>query len=188
MTKHSYFPYTSTYGSTRRNINRNTTSITHLTQTYNILKHSKTKNTILNNGRYTTNIPTNPHTVTTTDIKQTCAKYIHLLPLGIQPQEAITKYCAHLHHTLAAVKRYFPVSLAAPVPNSEQINNPSSDHTYTKSTSNHIHHNYAPSVTLTHTTRNTHHLFNCTHIRTTLSPLDLWKDPAGVTAQLPPLA
>ena len=27
----------------------------------------------------------------------------------------------------------------------------------------------------------THHLFNCTHIRTTLSPLDLWTDPAGVT-------
>ena len=26
----------------------------------------------------------------------------------------------------------------------------------------------------------THHLFNCTHIRTTLSPLDVWTDPAGV--------
>ena len=33
-------------------------------------------------------------------------------------------------------------------------------------------------------TDNTHHLFNCTHIRTTLSPLDLWTDPAGVTALL----
>ena len=33
-------------------------------------------------------------------------------------------------------------------------------------------------------THDTHHLFNCTHIRTTLSPLDLWTDPAGVTAQL----
>ena len=30
----------------------------------------------------------------------------------------------------------------------------------------------------------THHLFNCTHIRTTLSLLDLWTDPAGVTALL----
>ena len=29
-------------------------------------------------------------------------------------------------------------------------------------------------------TYDTHHLFNCTHIRTTLSPLDLWTDPAGV--------
>ena len=33
-------------------------------------------------------------------------------------------------------------------------------------------------------THDTHHLFNCTHIRTTLSPLDLWTDPAGVTAQM----
>ena len=33
-------------------------------------------------------------------------------------------------------------------------------------------------------THDTHHLFNCTHIRTTLSPLDLWTDPAGVIALL----
>ena len=26
----------------------------------------------------------------------------------------------------------------------------------------------------------THHRFNCTYVRTTLSPLDLWTDPAGV--------
>ena len=29
-------------------------------------------------------------------------------------------------------------------------------------------------------THDTHHLLNCTHIRNTLSPLDLWTDPAGV--------
>ena len=33
-------------------------------------------------------------------------------------------------------------------------------------------------------THNTHYLFNCIHIGTTLSPLDLWTDPAGVTALL----
>ena len=33
-------------------------------------------------------------------------------------------------------------------------------------------------------THDTHHLFNCTQKRTTLSPLDLWTDPAGVTALL----
>ena len=33
-------------------------------------------------------------------------------------------------------------------------------------------------------THDTHHLFNCTHIRTTLLPLDLWTDPAGVTELL----
>ena len=37
---------------------QNTTSITPLTQTYNILQHYKAKHTIFNNGRYTTNIPT----------------------------------------------------------------------------------------------------------------------------------
>ena len=59
----------------------NTISITSTTQTHNILKHSKAKNT---NGRYTTNIPTDPHTVTTTDIKTNMRHiYIYLSSLGI---------------------------------------------------------------------------------------------------------
>ena len=33
-------------------------------------------------------------------------------------------------------------------------------------------------------THDTHHLFNCIHICTTLSSLDLWTDPAGATALL----
>ena len=33
-------------------------------------------------------------------------------------------------------------------------------------------------------THNTHHFFNCTHICTTLSPLDLWTDHAAVAALL----
>ena len=33
-------------------------------------------------------------------------------------------------------------------------------------------------------THDTHHLFNCTHIRTTLSPLYLWTYPAGMSAPL----
>ena len=33
-------------------------------------------------------------------------------------------------------------------------------------------------------THDTHHLFNCTHIRTTLSPLYLWTYPAGMKALL----
>ena len=77
---------------------------------------------------------------------------MHLLSLGLLLQEAITKYCAHLHRTLAALKGYFPASLVAPLPNSEQINHPFSNHTYTKSTPNHIYHHYAPFVTLTYTT------------------------------------
>ena len=39
----------------------------------------------------------------------------------------------------------------------------------------------SPLCTLCNThTHDTHHLFNCTYIRTLLSPLDLWTDPSGV--------
>ena len=64
----------------------------------------------------------------------------------------MAKYCAHLHHTLAALQRYSPDSLVTLLPNSEQRNHPSSNLIYTKSTPNHIHHHYVPSVTLIHTT------------------------------------
>ena len=58
---------------------QNTTSITSPTQTHNILQHTKAKKkTIFNNGRYTTNIPTDPHTVTTTDIK-TNMRHIYII-------------------------------------------------------------------------------------------------------------
>ena len=79
--------------------------------------------------------------------------HTYLLSLGIQLQEAITKYCAHLQHTLEALKRYFPTSPVSHLANTEQINHPSSNHTYTKSTPNHIHHLYAPPfITLIYTT------------------------------------
>ena len=129
---------------------RNTTSITALTQTYNILQHSKANKTIFNNGRYTTNIPTEPHTITTTDIT-TNMRHIHTSFVSrYLATRGITKYSAYVHHTLADLNRYFSTSLVALLPNSEQINHPSSNHTYTESTPNHIHHHYAPSVTLTH--------------------------------------
>ena len=75
----------------------------------------------------------------------------HATAVVVYPQEAIIKYCAHLYHTLAALKRDFPASLVAHLPNSEQISLPQIN-TYTKSTPKHIHHHYAPSVTSTHTT------------------------------------
>ena len=118
----------------------------HKHTTYNT---SRLKNTIFNNGRYTTHIPTDTHTITITDIK-TNMRNIH--PSIVSMHLAITKYCAHLYHTLAALKRFFLGSLVAPLPNSEQIDHPSLNYIYIKSTPNHIHHHYAPSVTLTHTT------------------------------------
>ena len=56
-----------------------------------------------------------------------------------------------LPHTSSSEER-LPASLVAPLPNPEQTNLLSSNHTYTKSTPKHIHHHYAPSVTSTHTT------------------------------------
>ena len=117
----------------------------------------------------------------------------HLLSHPLQKHtstlQGFKKYCAHLYHTLAVLKRYLPASLVTPLPNPEQIN-----HTYTKSTPNHIYHHYAPFVTLTYTTHIYHHyapfvtLTYTTHIifsiAPTLSPLDLWTYPTGVTALL----
>ena len=150
MTKHSYFPYTSTYSSTRHNSNRKHNI--HHTPYTNIQHTSTLSLTIFNIGGYTTNIPTDPHTIITTDVK-TNMLHIHTFIVSMHlATRGNNKIIVHLHHTLAALKRYFPASLVAPLPNSEQINHPSSNHIYTKSTANHIHPHYSPSVTLTHRT------------------------------------
>ena len=119
---------------------------------YTNIQHTSTFNkpSIFNNGRYTTNISTDPHTITTTE--QPCTIYIHLLSLCIKPQEVITKYCVHLHHTLAALKRYFQPHSSHPCQTHQKINHPSSNHINTKTTPNDIHHHYAPFVTLTQMT------------------------------------
>ena len=88
MKKYSHFPYTSTYSSTPQNSKLKTQTEKPPSITFPI-KHTtyfKAKYTIFNNARYTTNIPTEPHTVTTKDIK-TNMRHIHtsidLLSLGI---------------------------------------------------------------------------------------------------------
>ena len=121
------------------------------------------KNTIFNNGLYTTNIPTEPHTVTTAGIKTNMC-HIHT---SIVSRHLATRVNIKIIHTphphISSSEEIFPASLVAPLPYSEQINHPSPKYTYTKSTPNHITNHYAPSVSLTHMT---HHLFNCTHTRT----------------------
>ena len=68
MTKHSHFPYTSTRSSIPHNTNRKH-NIHHIL--YTNIQYISTlqcsKPTIFNNSRYTTNIPTDLHTVITTD-------------------------------------------------------------------------------------------------------------------------
>ena len=88
------------------------------------------------------------------------------------------KYYAHLHHTLATLKRDFPASFVAPLPQLRTNKSPFLESYFHKvDAKSHP----SPLCLLCNThTHDTHHLFNCTHIRTTLSPLDLWTDPAGV--------
>ena len=103
MTKHSHSLYTSTYSSTPHNTNRKH-NIHHIP--YTNTQHNSTlqgkKITIFNNGRYTTNIPTDPHTVTTTDIKANM-RHMHtsIVSRHVATRRKKTKYCAHVHHTLA---------------------------------------------------------------------------------------
>ena len=128
----------------------NTTSITSPTQTHNILQHSNAKkNTIFNNDRYTTNILTDPHTVTTTDIK-TNMRHIHT---SIVPRHLATRgnnkiLRTHPPHTSSS-EEILPRLTRRTLAQLRTNNLPSSNHTYTKSTPKHIHHHY---VTFTHTT------------------------------------
>ena len=108
-------------------------------------------------------------------------RHIHtsIVSRYLATREAITKYCTHLHHILAALKRYFPASLVAQL----RTNKSPVLKSYLHKVDTKTHPSPLCPLCNIHT-HDTHHLFNCTHIRTTLSPLDLWTDPAGVTALL----
>ena len=79
MTKHSHFPYTSTYSYTLHNIHY--IPYTNTQHTLTVQGQKKLFSTITTTQQTFPHTPT--HTVTTTDIKQKCAIYIHLLSLSI---------------------------------------------------------------------------------------------------------
>ena len=162
MTKHSHFPYTSTYSSTPHNTNRkHNIHHIHYTNTQHTSRLQGLKTLFL------TTATTQKHS-TTTDIKTNmCHIHTYIVSRHLATR-GNNKILHTLHHTLAALQRYFPASLGAPLPNPEQTNLPCSNHTYTKLMPNHMHHDYAPSATPTH------HLFNCIHIRTTLLSLVIY--------------
>ena len=124
------------------------------------------KPTIFNNGRYTTNIPTDPHTVTTTDIK-TNMRHIHTSIVS-----------RHL-----ATRGYYKILRSPPshISSSEEILPRLTRRTLTQLRTNkspflksYFHKVNAkthpsPLCPLCNThIHNTHHLVNCTHIHTTL--------------------
>ena len=135
------------------------------------------KYTIFNKGRYTTNIPTDPHTITTPDIK-TNMRYIHTYivsrhlatrgnnkilrtpPPHISSSEEILPRL--IRRTLAQIRTNKSPLLKSYLHKVDVKSHPS------------------PLCPLCNThSHDTHHLFNCTHIHTTLSHLDLWTDPTG---------
>ena len=140
------------------------------------------KPTIFNNGRYTTNIPTDPHTVTTTDTK-TNMRHIHTSivsrHLATRGNNKILRTPPpHISSSEERLPRLTRRTLA-------QLRTNKSP--FLKSYLHKVDAKTHPSPLCplcNINTHDTHHLFNCTHIRTTLSPLDLWTDPAGVTALL----
>ena len=110
-------------------------------------------------------------------LKQTCATYTQLLSLSTSLQETITKYCAHTHRKSAAraeenLPRHTRRTLA-------QLR--TNKYPFLLS----YLHKIDASLPLCRTHElTTQHLFSCPQIRTTLSALDLWRDPSGVAALL----
>ena len=169
MTKHSYFPYTSTYSSThhKTNIKHNI----HHTPYTNI------QHTIFNNGRCTTNIPTNPHTITTTDIK-TNMRHIHTsivsMHLGTRGNNKILRTPPpHIGSSEEILNRLARRTLAQLRTNKLPFLNSYLHKVDAKS-------HPSPLCPLCNThTHDTHNLFNCTHMHATLSRCICGQTPPG---------
>ena len=129
---------------------------------------------LFNNGRYTTNIPTDPYTVTTTNMRHivhTSIVYRHLATRGNNKILRVPlPYISRSQEILPLLTRHTLAQLRT------------NKSPFLKS---YLHKVYAKFITLHNThIHNTHHLFNHTHIRTILSSLDLWTEPVRVTALL----
>ena len=140
------------------------------------------KSTIFINGRYTTNIPKDPHTITKTDIKTNICHvhtYIVSKHLATRDNNKILRTpLPHIINSEEILPRLTYRTLAQPRRNKSPFLKSYLHKVDAKS-------HPSPLCPLCNThTHDTHHLFNFTHIHTTLSPLDLWADPTGVTALL----
>ena len=140
------------------------------------------KNTIFTNGRYTTNIPTDLHIVTTPDIK-TNIRHIHT--------SIVSRHLATRGHN--KILRTSPPHICSSEERLPRLTRRTlaqfrtSKSPFLKSYLHKVDAKTHPSPLCPFYnihTHDTHNLFNCTHIRPTLSPLDLWTDPAGVTELL----
>ena len=156
---------------------QSTASVTYTTQAHNILQHFKrlTKNTIFDSGRYTADIPTDPHAVTAADIKT-----------NMRPTHTyiVSRYIATRGNN--KLLRTSPPHISSSEERPPRLTRRTiarlgtSKSPFLKSSLHRVDAK-SPLCPLCDThTHDTHHLFNFTHIRTTLSPLDLGTDPTGV--------
>ena len=179
MTKHSHSPYTSTYSSTPHNTNRKH-NIHHIP--YTNTQHTSTlqgkKKTLFLTTAATQQ--TDPHTVTTTDIKtnmrhrHTSIVSRHLATRG--NNKILRTPPPHTSSSKEILPRLTRRTLAQLRTNKSPFLK-----SYLHKVDAKTHPSPLCPLCNIHT-HDTHHLFNCTHMRTTLSPLDLWTDPAEVTA------
>ena len=132
------------------------------------------KNTIFNNGRYTTNIPIDPHTVTATGIK-TNMRHIHTsivsMYLATKDNNKILRTPPpHISSSEERLPRLTRCTSAQPRTNKSPFLK-SYLHKFDAKT------HPSPLCPLCNIHTHDTHLFNCTHIRTTLSPLDWGHTP-----------
>ena len=167
LRKHSHFPYTSTYSSTRHDTNRKHNI--HHNPLHKHIPYFNTPRPLHNTHSH------RPHTVTTTDIK-TNMRHIHtsIVSRNLSSRGNNTILCTPPPH-ISISEDILPASLVVPLTYLEQINHLSSNHTNTKSTPKYIHHHYISFVTLTHTT---HIISLYAPTFAPHSPSGLWTDPA----------
>ena len=140
------------------------------------------KPTTFNNSRYTTNIPTGPCTVTTADIKANM-RDIHTTivsqHLAARDNNKILRtHPPQVSSTEENLPRHTRRTLAQPRTNKSPF---LLSYLHKIDASTHP----SPLCPLCRTHEHTtQHLFSCPQIPTTLSALDLWRDPSGVAALL----
>ena len=160
-------------------------------QSHPLHKHTTYFNTprlkhYLYSGCYTTNITTDPHTVTTTDIK-TNMRHIHTYivsrHLATRGNNKILSTPPPHISSSEEILLYLSRRTRAPL---RTINYPSSNHTYTKSTPNPIHHHYVPSVIVTSGIVDRPHRSDCTAGQ--MDGEAGWWTTSGNVGSPPPLA
>ena len=98
-------------------------------------------------------------------------------------QETIAKYCAHTHRKSAALKRTYPGTRVDRTLAQLRTNKSLFLLSYLHKIDASTHPSSLCPLCRTHE-HTTQHLFSCPQIPTTLSALDLWRDPSGVAALL----